>query len=343
MRPSRPRTTRRIRTSDELEEEASLRLPRSHSVGAPSRPAEPAQQRSAGLLGGLLGRGSVAPPAQSPYPTLRQSFGRGFLAVCSSPVVLGITLVVPFLVWAVLQLLGSVPLIGNLAGYLSLPSIGVSSDIVAANQTFGVRGGSLAAPVLIAIRAVLTAVLAGLVVEQIRYGRVTGRGLRAGLRAIPVTLAIGILAFSATLIINIVGGFGLGIAVSLLLLVGSVFFLAYGPIVGVEHPRGIGLALRRTFAAARVPGSRTSSWRSGTRSSRSSRPCSCPDSAGSTPIRVSRPGSASSRSTSCTSGSWVSTPTDTSTRSPSWPNPTSTGAAPAPEPRRGRGRARSRC
>jgi len=222
---------------------------------APSRPAEPAQQRSAGLLGGLLGRGSVAPPAQSPYPTLRQSFGRGFLAVCSSPVVLGITLVVPFLVWAVLQLLGSVPLIGNLAGYLSLPSIGVSSDIVAANQTFGVRGGSLAAPVLIAIRAVLTAVLTGLVVEQIRYGRVTGRGLRGGLRAIPVTLAIGILAFSATLIINIVGGFGLGIAVSLLLLVGSVFFLAYGPIVGVEHPRGIGLALRRTFAAARVPGS----------------------------------------------------------------------------------------
>ena len=97
--------------------------------------------------------------------------------------------------------------------------------------------------------------LAGLVVEQIRYGRVTGRGLRAGLRAIPVTLAIGILAFSATLIINIVGGFGLGIAVSLLLLVGSVFFLSYGPIVGVEHPRGIGLALRRTFAAARVPGS----------------------------------------------------------------------------------------
>lgn len=207
------------------------------------------------MLGGLLGRGAVAAPAQSPYPSLRQSFARGLLAVCSSPVLLGTALVVPFLVWVVLQLLGSVPLIGNLAGYLSLPSIGVSADIVAANQTFGVRGGSLAAPVLIAVRAVVTALLAGLVVEQIRYGRVSGAGLRAGVRAIPVTLAIGILAFTATLIINIVGGFGLGIAVSLLLLVGSVFFLSYGPVVGVEHPRGIGLALRRTFSAARVPGS----------------------------------------------------------------------------------------
>ncbi|MEX0754254.1 MAG: hypothetical protein WD206_04205 [Actinomycetota bacterium] len=210
-------------------------------------------QRPGGFLGGLFGRGVA--PSQSPYPTLRQSFGRGFLAVGSSPVLVGVAVVAPFLAWSVFLVLGMVPSIGNMAGYLALPSIGVSTDIVAGNLVFGARGGSLAAPVLIALRAVMTALLSGMVVEQLRFGRVSGRGLRDGVRAIPVSLAISILAFTATLLINIVGSFGLGIAFSLLMLVASVFFLSYGPVIAVVHPRGIGPAIRRTLLAARVPGS----------------------------------------------------------------------------------------
>lgn len=211
-------------------------------------------QRQGGMLGSLFGRGGVS-PAQSPYPTLRQSLGRGFLGVGSSPVLIGLAVGVPFVAWVVFLALGMVPSIGNLSGYLALPSIGVSTDIVAGNLAFGARGGSLAAPVLIALRSILTALLAGLIVEQLRFGRVSRRGVRDGLRAIPVSLAISILAFTATLLINIIGSLGLGAAFSLLALVGSVFFLSYGPVIAVEHPRGLGQAIRRTFLAARVPGS----------------------------------------------------------------------------------------
>jgi hypothetical protein len=186
---------------------------------------------------------------------MRQSLGRGFLGVGSSPVLIGLGVALPFVAWVVLLALGMVPSIANLAGYLALPSIGVSTDIVAGNLTFGARGGSFAAPVLIALRAVLTALLTGLVVEQLRFGRTSTKGLADGVRAIPASLAISILAFTATLLINIIGSFGLGAAFSLLLLVASVFFLSYGPVVAVEHPRGIGLVIRRTFLAARVPGS----------------------------------------------------------------------------------------
>jgi hypothetical protein len=170
-------------------------------------------------------------------------------------VLVGLAVGLPFVAWALLMALGMVPAISNMSGYLALPSIGVSTDIVAGNLTFGARGGSLAAPVLIALRAILTALLAGLIVEQLRFGRVSARGIRDGLRAIPVSLAIAILAFTATLLINIIGSFGLGAAFSLLGLVASVFFLSYGPVIAVVHPRGIGAAIRRTFLAARVPGS----------------------------------------------------------------------------------------
>jgi hypothetical protein len=229
------------------------------SGAGPARPPaarepadEPTEARPRAGLGSFL-RGD---PSQSPYPTLRSSFGGALLAIGGSPLVMVAIAVLVFAIRFVLVAL-QVPARGSLfAAALALPPVGTVLDLQAAATAFGDPTGLLVAPAFLIARSLIVAVLAGLAVESLRTGRATRAGALAGARGAPALFGVGVIELAAVFIGSLVIGFaGLGLLGIMLVLVGTLFAFGYAPVIAVEEQRGLQWTVRRSIRAARIPGS----------------------------------------------------------------------------------------
>lgn len=225
---------------------------------APGRAAEPEPQagserpRGGGPLGFLF-RGT---PGSSPYPTFTSSVSRGFLAVFSQPAIIVPILVLVLAARIGFTALGLPPRASYLAATFALPPVSSSFDTQFATIIFGPSTGLLVAPVFLLFRSLLVAAFTGMVVESLRTGRVTGAGVRAGLRGFPTVLGISIVGLGALFIGSfLVALTGLGFLGLFVLLVAVLFFLGYAPVIAVSEGGGLGRVARRAARSARIPAS----------------------------------------------------------------------------------------
>lgn len=214
----------------------------------------PAQERRPGPFGGVL-FGS----ADSPMPPMIRSLGRGLLSVVVQPLLLGGIMAFIGLTWLGLLAMGFEGRVAPLAQLLALPPISTLFDSGTAQSMFGLGLGALVAiGVAFVIRAVVFAALTGLTVEALEDGRVSLYGAIRGLPAIPTILAAELISFSALIAGNTIWpllGPGISFLGIVATLVGSLFFLGFAPAAAVHDPRGVVETLRRSWRAARLPGS----------------------------------------------------------------------------------------
>jgi hypothetical protein len=95
------------------------------------------------------------------------------------------------------------------------------------------------------------------VVEALEDGHVSAASLRRGLRALPVTFAICIIAVGILTLSSLFGqllGPGLGILLQVGALVLGLYLFVFAPIVAVDEGRSMPDSLARSVRAARIPG-----------------------------------------------------------------------------------------
>ncbi len=230
--------------------------PRPPQTTEPAEPAEPAEPRRSRLPFGsaLFGGGP------SVMPGITRSFGRGLLTVCTAPALLAVAIVVPLLVWLALLAFGFEGSPARLVDVLALPPISTYFDLGTGASLVGLGTGFLVyTAIAITIRAILFALLTGLIVDALEGGRVTTYGLVRGARAIPTVLVVQVLAFSMIVAGNTVLpilGPGIGFLAFVAALVGGLFFLGFAPAAAVRQGRPAVESVRRSGRAAMLPGSK---------------------------------------------------------------------------------------
>ena len=138
------------------------------------------------------GRLSERMRAPSPYPPLKQSLARGFVAVGTSPAILLVALVTVGAIWLGLIGAGMEVFPRTLVEALALPPISsFYSDVLIPAGVFGVSlPAALSTLVLTLVRAIVWSILVGMIIEALEYGRVSVVGFLQGLRAFPSVLVI---------------------------------------------------------------------------------------------------------------------------------------------------------
>jgi hypothetical protein len=233
-RPQRPRPTpAEPETTEAVEEEAPQRRP-----------------FGSGLLSG----------GPSAMPPIGRSLGNGMLAIVSSPIMLGIAVVVPLLAWITLLALGFEGRPSLLVDVLALPPISTYFDLGTGESLLSLGPSFLVfIGIAVLLRSLLYGLLAGMIVETLEDGRVSKWGLLRGVTAIPTVLAVNLLSFSLILASNVIFpvlGPGIGLLAAIGALVGGLFFLGFAPTAAVRQQRGVVESIRRSGRAAMLPGSR---------------------------------------------------------------------------------------
>jgi hypothetical protein len=215
---------------------------------------EPAREPSRG--GGFLG-GSLLAAGDSPLPPIGRSIGRGLVAVFSQPVLVVVTIVIVAASWFGLLALGFEGVPSRLADVLAMPPISSFFDLGTAAALYGTGPGFLIfLGVTIGLRAVVTALLTGMVLEALEDGRVTRYGLLRGVAALPTALVVQVASFSLIVAGNLVLpvlGPGLGFLGFVSALVGGLFFLGFAPIAAIREGRPVMETIRRSARAAMLP------------------------------------------------------------------------------------------
>jgi hypothetical protein len=201
------------------------------------------------------------PAAGSPWPTIPRALARGFVTVGSSPPLLLTGFVLLLLMWVGLVALGLEGPAGRLVNMLALPPVSTYSDALNGVTIYGLGPqGLIAASVFLLFRSVVLALLTGMTVALLEGDGSVVRGLFAGLRAIPVAIAVNLLTLSlmitSSLVLPLLGA-GLGFLGSVLTLVAALFLFVFAPVIAVREPgRPFPDAIRRGARAAMMPGSR---------------------------------------------------------------------------------------
>ena len=233
------------------------RPPAKAAPPATRRPTKSRQpERRPGLLGGLFG--TPTPASMSAMPAVRASLGRGFLLAGSTPALVLLPFAWTLVTWLLLQAFGHIgsPLV--LAQSVALPPLSVSSDFQSALLTFGAPTGIYAVLPILIVRAVVIALLAGLVVEGFERGSVTLEGARRGLRAMPLVLAAVVLSLLSVIVLVYSGllGPGLGTLLQVLVPAATLWILGFVPFAAVSENRPLAVTLSRSYYGARTPGGR---------------------------------------------------------------------------------------
>ena len=231
------------------------RKPPSASGYRAPAPAEPPARR--GFLDGLFAsRSSMS----SPLPSLRSSVARGFVAVISSPAIVGFIAGVVLLEWVALVALGFQGPFAYMSGALAWPGPGTYLDGQLAADVFGSARGSLFSVFgFLAVRAVVLAVMVTMIVEQLRTGAVSTWSLRRSLHVLPTAITVNMVGLGALLMASIggqlLGQLGLGFFVFVAGLVVAVWLTAAAPAIAADEDRTLSGTMQRSFRTARVPGS----------------------------------------------------------------------------------------
>jgi hypothetical protein len=208
--------------------------------------------RGSGILGGAL-----FASGESSLPPIGRSVGRGFVAVFSQPVLVVVTIVIVAASWFGLLAFGFEGVPSRLADVLALAPISSFFDLGTAAALYGTGPGFLIfLAVTIGLRAVVTALLTGMVLEALEDGRVTRYGVLRGVAALPTALVVQVASFSLIVAGNLVLpvlGPGLGFLGFVSALVGGLFFLGFAPIAAVREGRPVMETIRRSARAAMLP------------------------------------------------------------------------------------------
>ena len=217
--------------------------PRSESATPPSR---------RGFLDGLLSPRL----GDSSMPKKSTSVGRGFITAASSPVIVGATILAVFAGWALFVALGFEGPFALMTSFLALPPLGTVFDSGLVGRLFHLPP-TISIFGLIALRSVLLAVFTSFVVDSLTGVRQDRWSIVRGLKIMPVTLAVNILALGLTIATRILGavlGAGLGFLAVVATLVGGVYLFAFAPVIALSEGRGVSESLSRSLRAARMPG-----------------------------------------------------------------------------------------
>jgi hypothetical protein len=216
------------------------------------RPAPPTPKR--GILDTVL---APRVPGSASMPRIRTALTRGVLTVIGAPALVVVPVLYVLVTWLVMVAAGYEGPFAPFANLLSLPPIGTSLDATLATGLFGLQGGLLGILAFLAVRAVALALLTAMVVEALEEGHVSLASLRRGLRALPVTFAICIIAVGILTLSSLFGqllGPGFGILLQVGALVLGLYLFVFAPIVAVDEERSMPDALTRSVRAARIPG-----------------------------------------------------------------------------------------
>jgi hypothetical protein len=227
---------------------------RSSGYRAPktAAPVEPVRR---GLLDSIFAPRAREP---SPAPRIGASLLRGISTVLAAPVVL---IAVPLALageWLALIALGYQGPFSTLSSALALPPIGTIIDGNISATVFGLAGGQFAILAFMAVRALLLAAFAAVLVEMLEIGRVTPAvGVRA-LRAVPVALLVNVAGLALLIIAGYLGvllGPGLALLLQMAALVGGVYLFAAAPVIAAAEGRSAPDSIARSVRSARMPGS----------------------------------------------------------------------------------------
>jgi hypothetical protein len=192
-------------------------------------------------------------------PPIGRSLGRGLVTVASSPVLVGVALVLVPVAWFALLAVGFEGSPSRLVDVLALPPISTYFDLGTGASIVGIGPAFLVfTGVALLIRSVVYAVLSGMIVEALEDGRVSSYGLLRGVGAIPTVVVVEILSFSLIVAGNLVFpvlGPGIGFLAFVAALVGGLFFLGFAPTAAIRRAAGYGEP-SRSGRAAMLPGSR---------------------------------------------------------------------------------------
>ncbi len=148
----------------------------------------------------------------------------------------------------------------RLVDVLALAPISTYFDIGSGTTLYGTGPSFLVFLGLsLAIRAVITAALSGLLLESLEDGRVSLYGLLRGAAALPVSLVVQVASFSLIIAGNLIFpilGPGLGFLGFVSALVGGLFFLGFAPTAAIREGRPVLETIRRSARAAMLPGGR---------------------------------------------------------------------------------------
>lgn len=217
------------------------------------RPAPP-PARKRGILDTMF---APRVPGSTSMPRIRTAITRGVLTVIGMPVLVIAPVAYVLVMWLVMVAAGYQGPFAPFANLLSLPPIGTSLDATLATGLFGLQGGLFGILAFLSVRAVALAILTAAVVEALEDGHVSSASFRRGLRALPVTLAICIIAVGILTLSSLFGqllGPGFGILLQVGALVMGLYLFGFAPIVAVDEGRSMPDALARSVRAARIPG-----------------------------------------------------------------------------------------
>jgi len=201
------------------------------------------------------------PPADTGWPSVSKSVGRGFVTVGTSPLVLLSSFALVLLLWLALVGLGLEGPPGRLVNLLALPPISTYFDALNGVTIYGFGPmGFIAATAFLLARSVLLALITAFIVRIYEGEGSVGETLARGARVIPVAMGVNLLTLAmmvAGSIVLPVLGAGLGFLASVLTLVAALFLFVFAPVVALREPgRPLYEVVRRGARAALLPGSR---------------------------------------------------------------------------------------
>lgn len=218
-------------------------------VEAPARPAPP------GFFNWLMPRAG-----DTVFPSVSRSVARGLLVVGSSAVILGVTFGFVFLAWVGLVALGFEGPPGRIVDLAALPPVSTYFDALNGVGIYGYGlAGMLVSMGFLLLRALVVAVVTGLIVVRLEGEGTALEGLLRGLRAYPTVLTVNVIAMVSMLAGSTVLPFlgaGIGFLGYVAVLVAVLFFLAFAPAAAVREERPVVETLRRSGRAALMPRSR---------------------------------------------------------------------------------------
>jgi hypothetical protein len=209
---------------------------------------------SRGLLDRVFAPRSVGGASM---PGLFASLGRGFVAVVSSPVLLVAIPVILIAEWLGAVALGFQGPFTLFASALAVPPVGTAFDESIATGIFGQQTGLVLLLAFVALRAIVLAFVITITVEVLEEGKSTRAALGRGLRVIPTTLAVGIIAMALITFSSILLAFlgsGIGFLLQIATLVITVYLFVFAPIMAAAEGRSMPESLSRSIRAARMPG-----------------------------------------------------------------------------------------
>jgi hypothetical protein len=190
-------------------------------------------------------------------PRLRSSLAHGLLASFSSPAIVGIAFGVVAVGWLAALAFGYEGPFAAFVNILAIPPVGTFFDGNLASALFGPRLGLIAIFGFLLLRALVMAVLTGMVVDALQIGRPSVWSAVRGLRVFPTTLAVniaGIALLTITPLVSQLLGAGIGFLLSVAAIVAGVYLFVFAPVIALSEGRGMPDAMSRSMRAARMPG-----------------------------------------------------------------------------------------